>query len=1232
MTSDDSDANTPYSVTVAVEESVYRSGELLLRVDGPGDRARTSYNQPAAEAVCQQFGAVMQFEHGLRDALERTDDDTLEKVEARFRKELLRERTGLVLNQECQRRNAKVELWIKGIPSHVNLPWEILSVDGRKLFDYNNVSVARTILGAPSPQPQAEQIPKLRVLFVPVQPEDQPPVYWREAIAEFDRRLWHYAKLGRIERDDLGYDATAANTLQRLRQQVQTCGPYDVVSLLAHGRYNPPQIALVGPDRKTLWTGIEELVPALTCGDRLPRAVLLGCCHLARVDPDGPYNGIAYQLLAQGVPAVLSMQSAVSSRGAAAATATVLRSALCGKGIGQAVLEARRAMPPPEAPLPVLWLNPSWSQHEPLVRVARSDRETLIAEANRMLATPNRENHAVEMLARMQYIEDMHGLVSDFERDLKLRYEEMVADKIVKEIRRLRQQEVEREDVAQQLSLLETRCPRLGAGGDDVKKARDWVTEPMDRLLVAGRRCQAQGQWDEALRRFEEAAARVSPDPHVDRFWQPLREKAELERQLARANCLKIEAERLRAAESLLEAVNRGTAALRSFRQLLQVAPRQFAYLQPCIDGLQQDLKAAEVLLQARQAMENFDWDTATRRLEEKAACQPRAIEEAADLEFVQHCRRVAEAAETARQHAEQGRWADALASLPDDTAPAPAAAQAPGGAEARRQALWLRWHASLGLAAHRQRWATACTITEMLEALESPLAVTCTSECSPPACHAFRLALGTPDVLAGAREELKAGLPTELVDWLVERLASDAPACFALCGDWDRASQAARRLGTAAVTSAAAQHRLAVAGMACARAAQSLHPHGETAARHGRESLRAWSEAWGCPQYWREWSHRHLPAGEEWSNLRLQRLIGEIRREVASQLVGQPDALSLLAGTRTHGYLSPSGAQQLTLLAVESAERMLARSEWDQVGLYWEEALRYADRAVRLGGPDAATFTRTCTAIFDAAVTWSELRGDDDRLARTCKLWDVAVVCLRGTERLAIAQHACARAHFLRGLQALERSYGEWSWIAYKALQQAHNLNPCEGTYLAIVLSLLLHAESLSDPSEIRRVRKQATEFLAKAREDRPASADLARMRELSEAPKLLEHPYFDTALSRILEGSAFTGKAAADLRREGEQSLADGDDFQAAFCLVHALWLGERVAVPAVRGAFEGLERRLLAGDTSGALPPPIDTVERWYQRAVACLADAQELEAWRRALPLPPDISEDFTGEPQ
>jgi tetratricopeptide (TPR) repeat protein len=206
------------------------------------------------------------------------------------------------------RRGARLTLALhKDAAALWRLPWEYLCDDAGFLALSGRFLLSRMPLGLGELTPDPVE-PPLRILVVIAAPDDQRPLDTEEEIRIIQVALDEAVRDGRVQVDYLD-DAT----LPAIGDALHQLKPH-VLHYTGHGAYDKQAetsvLALEDDDGCTKPAGIADLRPYLADDPALRLAVLSGC-QTARTSDMDAFAGVATGLLAEGVPAVLAMQSSI---------------------------------------------------------------------------------------------------------------------------------------------------------------------------------------------------------------------------------------------------------------------------------------------------------------------------------------------------------------------------------------------------------------------------------------------------------------------------------------------------------------------------------------------------------------------------------------------------------------------------------------------------------------------------------------------------------------------------------------------------------------------------------------------------------------------------------------------------------------------------------------------------------------------------------------------------------
>lgn len=252
-------------------------------------------------------------------------------------RELLRASRSLA---DARSMGLRVRLRFVGVPELSGLPWEYLyDPEERRYLDLTaDTALVRYLELKQAIEPLEVELP-LRVLVVIA---DTPPAL--DVEAEWRRLETALADVVRSRK--VAVERLAPATLRSLRERLRE-GDVHVLHFVGHGDFEagPGGGGLVfeaeggGADR----VSGDQLAVMLADHDSL-RLVVLNACEGARGCLDGPQAGVAQQLLAHGVPAVLAMQFPISDQAAIEFASTFYDAVAKDHPVEAAVGEARKAI------------------------------------------------------------------------------------------------------------------------------------------------------------------------------------------------------------------------------------------------------------------------------------------------------------------------------------------------------------------------------------------------------------------------------------------------------------------------------------------------------------------------------------------------------------------------------------------------------------------------------------------------------------------------------------------------------------------------------------------------------------------------------------------------------------------------------------------------------------------------------------------------------------------------
>jgi hypothetical protein len=241
-----------------------------------------------------------------------------------------------------QEAGLRIRLRLSDTPELVDLPWEYLYNPSVNRFLSLSVEtpLVRYLDFPGRIEPLAVE-PPLRVLVMISSPHDYPALdveqEWeklRESVADLERRGLLY--LERLE------ESTLVALQHRLRR-----GQFHIFHYIGHGGFDPQAedgMLLLEDEQGRGRSVSGQYLGMLLHDHRTMRLALLNACEGARTSRTDPFAGVGQNLLQQGIPAVIAMQSEITDN-AAITLANEFYSALAdGYPVDAALSEARKAI------------------------------------------------------------------------------------------------------------------------------------------------------------------------------------------------------------------------------------------------------------------------------------------------------------------------------------------------------------------------------------------------------------------------------------------------------------------------------------------------------------------------------------------------------------------------------------------------------------------------------------------------------------------------------------------------------------------------------------------------------------------------------------------------------------------------------------------------------------------------------------------------------------------------
>jgi hypothetical protein len=283
----------------------------------------------------------------------------------------------------------RLQLRLADAPGLTYLPWEFL-YDGKDFLVLSSEMPLVYYLDLPSAPRLVEVQPPLRVLVTVSGPADLPPL---------DDEAEKYKLLGALKplveaglaHVDFAPDATLGTLQTALRQAASAGKPYHVWHFIGHGAFDKSQkdstsvLMFTGENGMATPAGGFQLGTMFN-GYPEVRLVVLNACQGARSSREDPFNGVAAQLVENGISAVIGMQFEISDSAAIRFSGEFYHALVDGLPIDAALAEARRA----------IFFIPNWVEWATPVLFMRVRDGQLFGFAGRALAEPTGKTPAAD--------------------------------------------------------------------------------------------------------------------------------------------------------------------------------------------------------------------------------------------------------------------------------------------------------------------------------------------------------------------------------------------------------------------------------------------------------------------------------------------------------------------------------------------------------------------------------------------------------------------------------------------------------------------------------------------------------------------------------------------------------------------------------------------------------------------------------------------------------------------
>jgi len=333
--------------------------ELALEKNAAGFRAHV-INSPAGEAehtfaipltfqelseLYSQFGRTTAAPRAPRARLDLQSSSALQSSGKRLYDAVFAENVRVVwLASRGIAKNANASLRIVLHLSHAaelqDLPWELLHDEHGFLAHSQETPIVRYLEASLTPR-QIALVPPLRALVVMASPPEYAALDLDQEWGKLENVLADVQARGMIHIERLK-SPTLAELQTRLRQNA-----YHIFHFGGHGEFRASaqtaSLILQNDDGSAHAITAAQLGAILSDHKSL-RLVVLNACEGARASTRDAFGGIAQTLIAQGIPAVVAMQFAVSDTVAQILAREMYAAIADGYTVEQALSEARKAI------------------------------------------------------------------------------------------------------------------------------------------------------------------------------------------------------------------------------------------------------------------------------------------------------------------------------------------------------------------------------------------------------------------------------------------------------------------------------------------------------------------------------------------------------------------------------------------------------------------------------------------------------------------------------------------------------------------------------------------------------------------------------------------------------------------------------------------------------------------------------------------------------------------------
>ncbi|MFT3970953.1 MAG: CHAT domain-containing protein [Micropruina sp.] len=243
---------------------------------------------------------------------------------------------------DAQGKGLRVRLRLGRAPQLADVPWEYLYPSSlRQFLVLSTKTPVVRYLEQPRAVPPLTVAPPLQVLVVVCSPTNLATLDVDAEVARIRQALASLEQKGQLRLTVLPH-ATLADLRGTLRRS-----PFHVLHFIGHGGFDDHsgEGMLAFEDDRHLAHLISgsALATVIHDQDKL-RLVVLNACEGARQSPADPFGGVAQNLVAQGIPAVVAMQFEITDEAATVFSAEFYQAIADGYPIDAALAEARVAV------------------------------------------------------------------------------------------------------------------------------------------------------------------------------------------------------------------------------------------------------------------------------------------------------------------------------------------------------------------------------------------------------------------------------------------------------------------------------------------------------------------------------------------------------------------------------------------------------------------------------------------------------------------------------------------------------------------------------------------------------------------------------------------------------------------------------------------------------------------------------------------------------------------------